>query len=626
MCGIAGIYNLNGTPVENRVIVQFLDSMEHRGPDGSGISMHCNEQLAFGHRRLSILDLSENGGQPMHYADKQLSITYNGEIYNFLELRQELKQKGHTFRTDSDTEVILAAYLEWGVSCFSRFNGMWAFAIWDDRQQKLILSRDRFGIKPLYYTLQPGKQLAFASETRAFTRLSGFDRRLNEQLAAITLNDDYALEGLGYTVFEGIYQLLPGHYAEFNLSDTQLKQRRWYSILPVLHADRQRSDANAAAEAFRELIYSACRYRLISDVPLATALSGGLDSSSVFAAVQKVLAENPQRVNKNSQKAVSAIFPGLENDERAYVEMMLKHTGKEAIWVETVYDDLIGQIEKDTRMLDAVSSAPLTSIASIYNGMRQAGITVSLDGHGVDEMMYGYRDMVATLFQYYLWNGTMDMAKSAGETLAGMYHPSHQQAGLARVNRQLLEKQQRESGFRYKLKKLIGKKDPFAGQFMPVALPALGEPYDFKSFPIETRMVLHETFQHTLPALFRNFDRASMMNSIEIRMPFMDYRIVEFLFTVPPSMKFGKGMTKLLLRQAMQHDLPEGIIERKFKVGISSPAEYWFNGPLQPWFMDQTRGSNIRSTLEKEYKEQGRISKPNITRAWKEINLKMINT
>jgi asparagine synthase (glutamine-hydrolysing) len=277
-------------------------------------------------------------------------------------------------------------------------------------------------------------------------------------------------------------------------------------------------------------------------------------------------------------------------------------------------------------MLDALSSAPITSIASIYKGMKSAGITVSLDGHGVDEMMYGYKNMVATLYQYYLWNGNHHDALTAGETLVNMYHPVDQNKGWDKIKEQLKAKRERENSFIYRFKQLLPAKSRFDRDFIPVKLPALGKTYDFSGHPLDNRMLLYETFQHTLPALFRNFDRASMMNGVEIRMPFMDYRIVEFLFSLPPEYKFGSGKTKLLLREAMKNHLPPAIRDRTFKVGIASPAEAWFNGLLHEWLMDQTQSMPVRVALEKDKKVTGKISKQMVMKAWKEVNLKLIST
>ena len=227
MCGISGIYNLNNNPVYLETLKRFTDSMVHRGPDGAGYELFDNNTLGLGQRRLSILDLSEAGKQPMSYADGRYWMTYNGEIFNFIEVREELQQLGHAFKSDTDTEVILAAYAQWGKACLDKFNGMWAFVIWDSQEKTLFLARDRFGIKPLYYVHQPSKFFAFASETRAFKFLEGFKREVDEELLKINLQDSYALEGLGYTPFKNIVQLLPGHCMVIRKGN-EPKQKRWW--------------------------------------------------------------------------------------------------------------------------------------------------------------------------------------------------------------------------------------------------------------------------------------------------------------------------------------------------------------------------------------------------------------
>ncbi|MFM6983490.1 MAG: asparagine synthetase B family protein, partial [Chitinophagaceae bacterium] len=208
MCGISGIYHLNREAVDQQELREFTDSMLHRGPDAYGYEFLDQNSLGLGQRRLSILDLSESGRQPMYYADNRFCITYNGEIFNFLSIREELKSFGYQFKSDSDTEVILAAYMQWGPLCLKKFNGMWAMAIWDDLNKELFLARDRFGIKPLYYFHEEGKRFIFASETRAFKFLKSYSRRLNQQLLNLNLADPYAIEGLGYTIFDNILQLL----------------------------------------------------------------------------------------------------------------------------------------------------------------------------------------------------------------------------------------------------------------------------------------------------------------------------------------------------------------------------------------------------------------------------------
>src|SRR5574343_1778894 len=229
MCGISGIYHLNREKIDLSELQSFTDSMLHRGPDASGYELLDQSTLGLGQRRLSILDLSDSGRQPMYYAEGRFCITYNGEIFNFLSIREELKSFGHSFKSDSDTEVILAAFMQWGPLCLKKFNGMWAMAIWDDLNKELFLARDRFGIKPLYYVNEENKRFMFASETRAFKFLKSYTRRHNQELLNLNLVDPYAIEGLGYTIFDNILQLLPGHFMTVKRNE-KLVQRRWWNI------------------------------------------------------------------------------------------------------------------------------------------------------------------------------------------------------------------------------------------------------------------------------------------------------------------------------------------------------------------------------------------------------------
>src|ERR1041385_4700447 len=215
MCGITGIYCLDDSLVNEQSLVRFNNSQKHRGPDGHGIYIDEEKKIGLGHRRLAIIDVSENASQPMAFDNGRYQITFNGEIYNFLELRKELLQHGQIFHTDSDTEVILSAYKLWGASCQDKVNGMWAFAIWDNLDKKIFLSRDRFGIKPLHILFIPGKILAFASETIAFKNLDGFERKINKENLCAVLQNTFALEGYGKTIFENMIKLPPGHYGPF---------------------------------------------------------------------------------------------------------------------------------------------------------------------------------------------------------------------------------------------------------------------------------------------------------------------------------------------------------------------------------------------------------------------------
>jgi asparagine synthase (glutamine-hydrolysing) len=636
MCGISGIFYKNNAFLNHEVLKHFTDSMIHRGPDGAGYEILDEGHLGLGQRRLSILDLSEAGKQPMSYADARYWITYNGEIFNFLEVRSELQALGHTFRSQTDTEVILAAYAQWGKACLDKFNGMWAFAIWDEQEKTLFLARDRFGIKPLYYVHKPGKFFAFASETRAFKYVEGLKRETDEELLKLNLQDSYALEGLGYTPFKDIVQLLPAHCMLVTREKETISQKRWWHIEDHLHKEVPET-LEAQADKFYELFRDACRIRLISDVPVATALSGGLDSSAVYSVVYDILQkETLGRVNKDSQRAFSAIFPGLPQNEKEYADSAANFVGGSINYIETDFNNLAQTITKETELCDFISTSPITSISAVYKGMKSNGITVSMDGHGVDEMLYGYRDMAFSLYNHALWQGSKAEVESYAKVIANMYHPEAQTAQQVKFQTAILEKEKREKQIIYKLKRLI-KPTSNSKEFLPVNLPSLSDrPYDFSNKPLPERMVYHEFFVHTLPALLRNFDRASMMNSVEIRMPFMDWRLVTYVFSLPTSTKIGQGFTKLLVREAMKGKMDESVRTRTFKVGIGSPVDYWFNGALKEWVLDSLGTVNgewgmvnggdstkFKESVFKEYKS-GLLRPETVREIWLGMNVELI--
>lgn len=622
MCGITGIFNLNGIKVDLSALKQFTDSMYHRGPDGSGYELLNNDTLGLGQRRLSILDLSLLGKQPMSYLNGRYWITYNGEVFNFEEIKKELISKGYQFYSETDTEVIMASYVEWGKDCLHKFNGMWAFAIWDTVEQELFLARDRFGIKPLYYLSQGGERFVFASETRAFKFLNGFSRKINQSNLHLNLQDPYSLEGIGYTIFDEIFQLLPGHFLTVKNGQT-IQQKRWWDIQEHLRAVPQRFEEQV--EEYQELFRDACRVRLISDVPIGTALSGGLDSTAVYSTVFDILKnEKLGRVNADAQRAFTAIFPGLTHNEQEYALKAVQYTGGPITLIESDAHSLSAQIEKETELSDFINVAPISSISDVYKGMRQNGVVVSMDGHGVDEMLYGYRDMVYSLYNDALWNGKLQDTKKYQEVLENMYHPDQLLREHQKFESNYQEKQARESSIFFQIKNWLKNKNT-STEFLPYNLPSLSnKPYNFNQLPLSERMVYNETFQHTLPALFRNFDRAGMMNSIEIRMPFMDWRLLSFVFSLPIESKISNGFTKRIVREAMKGKMDESLRSRTYKVGIGSPIEHWFNHSLRDWAFDHLKNQEIKSKAEIFLKNQKHLNAELSREIWQSINLDLI--
>jgi asparagine synthase (glutamine-hydrolysing) len=622
MCGIAGIYKFNKEPIDESTLIRFTDSMLHRGPDGSGYELFDNETVGLGQRRLAILDLSEAGKQPMSYADQRYWITYNGEVFNFSDVKEELVKLNYGFKSNSDTEVILAAYIHWGKDCLNKFNGMWAFAIWDNQKKELFLSRDRFGIKPLYYIFIPEKLFAFASETRAFKFLDGFNRCFDEKLLQINVNDSYALEGIGYTPFKDIVQLLPGHYMIINQTATH-QQKRWWHIDDHLHKDVPDNLDDQAAK-FYELFRDACKIRLISDVPVATALSGGLDSTAVYSTVYDILKHDIlDRTNPDNQRAFSAIFPGIPQNEKSYADKAVNFVGGKINYIETDYENLSRQIEKETELSDLIISAPISSISSIYAGMKKNGITVSMDGHGVDEMLFGYRNMVYSLYLDSLSCGSVKQASNYSSTLINLYHNNKRNEVQKKFDAELLQKSTNEKKIVYKLKKLFVKPGENL-YFHPIDLPSLSDkPYDFSNELLDKRILYYEFFQNTLPALLRNFDRAGMMNSVEIRMPFMDWRLVTYVFSLPIQSKLGKGFTKLILREAMKGKMNEDLRTRTYKVGVASPVEFWFNGSLKTWVIDNIRDAKLKNEIVANY-QKGKLCNKDVNAVWKHLNIELM--
>jgi len=622
MCGIAGIYQFNQEKVNLQDLQMFTDSMFHRGPDGAGYELLADDKLGLGQRRLAILDLSESGHQPMYTPDQRYCITYNGEIFNFQEIKNELITLGFTFNSESDTEVILASFHQWGKDCLKRFNGMWAFAIWDNSEQELFLARDRFGIKPLYYLFEPEKRFVFASETRAFKYLNSFNRQIDNSLLDMNLKDPYALEGRGYTIFNNILQVLPGHYMVIKPKQ-KVQQKRWWHIAD--HLVEVPKTIEEQTEKFYEIFRDACKIRLISDVPVSTALSGGLDSTAVYSTVYDIMQkETLSRVNKESQSAFTAVFPGMPQDERMYAQIAADYTGGKITFLETENSGLAQLVEKETELCDFINVSPISSISAVYKGMRANGIVVSLDGHGVDEMLYGYRDMVYSLYNNALWNENTETSENYRRVLMSMYHPDQQKDIIAKFDKQKSEKKIRDSSLVNKIKKYL-RTAPLNSEYLTEQLPSLSDiPYDFSGFPLDKRMLLNEFFQHTLPALLRNFDRAGMMNSVEIRMPFMDWRLVSYIFSLPTESKIGDGFTKKIVREAMKGRMEESLRTRTYKVGIGSPVEYWFNSKLKDWALDTLKDNQLKNEAELTLKKDGKWSSLLVRDLWQSINVDLI--
>jgi asparagine synthase (glutamine-hydrolysing) len=615
MCGIGGIIQRNRR-IERSELDDIIRGLKHRGPDGDGVFLNQDHSVGLVHTRLSILDLSDVAAQPMENQDGSLVIAFNGEVFNFIEIKADLVKLGYGFKTESDTEVVLKAYQEWGLQAFDRFNGMWAIVLYHRESDEVLLIRDRFGIKPLYLLLEDAFT-AFASETNVFKQLGNYRRSFDDDVLLDALHDPNSLEGSGRTIFKNIIPLPSGHYVWLSKS-RPIAFKRWYSISDHL-SDLSDLSEKEVKEQLLTLLKDSVAIRMRSDVDIATALSGGLDSSSVYALVSEQCGLGVgDRLPKSYNKAFVAVFPGQEQDEKAYAQSVLNHVKGSGVFVD-VPEQMTGKnIKEITEHFDRISYQPMFSHVAIYRAIKANGYTISLDGHGVDEMLFGYRDMVSGLYENEKAYGQRKLALSYGRLLSSMYPSSMTDKKWTDFKRDVEYAFRWQAAIKRTARRVLGKGQ---NSFGYDGEPRFPTDYNFSDLSIDQRIPLIEFFQRTLPDLLVAFDKAAMMNGVEIRMPFMDYRLVELLHSLPVHLRLHGNLTKGILRQAMSNSLPPDITFRTSKVGLQSPAldlvEDQFKNHLSDgmsWYQDKLELSN------KVFKDQ--IGKRNI--AWPLINLQLL--
>ncbi|MBR0757055.1 asparagine synthase (glutamine-hydrolyzing) [Bradyrhizobium jicamae] len=590
MCGIAGIVNLRGNAVEPAEISRLTSLIAHRGPFGEGTWFSADRSLAFGHRRLAIIDPGEGGRQPMVSADGRHVIVYNGEVYNFLELRRELEAKGAVFRSQSDTEVILAAWQAWGEDMLPRFNGMWALAIFDTDSGELFLARDRFGIKPLLYALT-SERFVFASEQRALARSGLIDAAVDTDVARRLLLDAFGVEGSARTLFAQIRRLQGGHCLW--LRGGKIEIRRWWRTVDHL-PEVPGSEADRVAR-FRELFQDAVGLRMRSDVPIGTCLSGGFDSSAVICAMaDHEKAGMGPRDSTAWRHAFVATFPGAANDERPMAEQAAAWAEVAPTFLEIGRADALTDIDQILDDNDDVYIGLPSAPWLIYRELRRHDVTVSLDGHGADELMGAYlQDGQARAFRL----------RNAAAGLAS-------RSSLARRGVDLLRALTLSARGHYFLRGGV------AG--IPAPLALIGDddvlPREWGDLNRRLYRMFHST---VLPTILRNFDRVSMAHGIEVRMPFMDWRLVTYTMALPESSKMSDGQTKAVARRAMAGLMPDSIRTARRKVGFNSPMPEWLNGPLSGWTSALlARDVPVFTELVDETPLRAAVDRLTVSKAW----------
>jgi asparagine synthase (glutamine-hydrolysing) len=610
VCGILGI--LSPQLPGDMVIRKALHSIRHRGPDDEGylfidtsgeISLRasgsdtCKElrnkygdisdvdiakfDLLLAHRRLSILDLSSRGHQPMSYADGDLLITYNGEIFNYRELRRELRTSGYRFNSDTDTEVILAAYQEWGEQCVQKFNGQWSFCIFDRKQKRLFCSRDRFGIKPFYYSFDK-KLFAFASEIKALLMLPFFHAELNKRVVSDFLVF-CELDTSEETPYKGVYQLPPAHNLVVDLMGTHPRQEKYYELGFLDEVgDYDHQQALRYADDIRNLLIDAVKIRLKSDVPVGTCLSGGLESSSIAVVINKLLNDKGVAREKigEKQKTFTASYDDPSIDERIYANEVIRHINVSAYFSYPTADKLWEELERFLYLQDRLCFS--TNVYAGWDVMRLASqhVKVVLNGEGGDELFGGYHRYEIL----YLADIIRDW--HPGDLFAALSGMVHRHGFARTASRGVLGGCLALSS--PCLKTLLFKKLHRTQRIAAEDLLNNASPVDghltkmIDSMKSLNHFLSYETRMTYLPQLLHYDDRNASAFSIENRVPFVDHRLVEYVHAIPAIYKLYKGWSKWLLRLAMRDLLPEKILWRKDKLGFPTPVKAWLTHDLSP--------------------------------------------
>ncbi len=576
MCGIAGI--VSQSPIRAADIQRMGDVLAHRGPDGQGFmlsqAVHVENLLpglidfspalpchvALAHRRLAIVDLSPQGHQPMVW-QQRYAITFNGEIYNHIELRQELEVMGYSFASHSDTEVILAAYDAWGASCLNKFNGMWAFVLIDTVNQQVFIARDRFGIKPLYYAQTDGA-FVFASEIKALLEHPAVEAIPDQDFAKNYLKNGPSENGVE-TAWQGILRFPAASFVECALSELCAKDwtpEVYWHVQPNLSIEAfDDGKAQQLADSYYQLLEDAVRLRLRADVKVGSALSGGLDSSSIVYLINKLLKEQGVADRQETFSSVYKSVGTQDCDESHFIDHLARALDVRSNQIEPHVDAVPGEHEKVIYAMDYPPESTCMSGWHTFMRVAQSDVTVTLDGQGADEQLAGYLPYLAH------WFAQMPLRQVAAELPKVLLIPGASRFALRGL--------------------AVGISRRVLGKAMTLALVRrLG--YQIDPF-IHLNQKLVQDLNASLRVLIHYSDRVSMAHSIESRMPFMDYRVVEFLASVPAAYKLHGGWTKYLARRAFSGKLPDEIVWRKDKMGWPIPETHWFEGKLKGWMAER---------------------------------------
>lgn len=571
MCGIAGLIRLDGAALDPRIPLEAMsDAIRHRGPDDHGLWRSPSGTVALAHRRLAIVDLSALGRNPMLWDDGRLAITFNGEIYNFRELRAELERAGARFRSQTDTEVILAAYDRWGLSALDRLAGMFAFALWDERHRRLVVARDRFGKKPLYYGVHDGV-LRFGSELKALVADPAVGRDLDQDALRMYLR--YGYVPAPHSILRGIAKLPPAH--ALIVEDGHLSTQRYWDPLTFVgkHRDITDEDAESTLEA---LLGTAVRERRLADVPLGAFLSGGIDSSLVVALMQEQ-ASSPVRT-------FTIRFDDPAFDEADHAAAVARHLGTDHTEQPCTAAEMLATVDRLPAMFDEPFGDSSAIPTFLVSAAARQHVTVSLSGDGGDELFVGYPRYQHALHSAWMLELPKPVRRLGAAVAARLPHRRLRRAAEVLAS----EEDDRYARFiawtrQPDVVRLTGTDAPDAPLYAALRARLSGMPQS--EWP-----PLLDLVSYLPDDILAKVDRASMAVSLEVRAPLLDHRLAEFVLGLPMRFKHRDGQAKWLLRRVLAKRVPRALTERP-KMGFGVPLETWLRGPLRERMDEYCRGS-----------------------------------
>jgi asparagine synthase (glutamine-hydrolysing) len=600
MCGLVGFQSESEFQRLSEDLPAAILCLHNRGPDDSGLFFDQDSGVGLGHRRLAVLDLSAAGRQPMASEDGNVLIVHNGEIYNFREIRRKLEGYGHHFKSATDTEVILKAYIQWGIDCLNHFVGMFAFALWDAHEKRIFFARDRLGIKPLYYHFSSGTFL-FSSELKALMKFRCFERNFDDESIPLYLHYQYV--PAPRTIFKNTFKLLPGHYGVFERGD--LKTRPYWQITESVFGSKRRDACEEdVLEELDRILTRSVSERLVSDVPLGALLSGGIDSSMVLSLMQKV--------NTSPVRTFSIGFKDQKYDEAPWASKIAKYLGTNHTELYVTPKEAMDVIPKLPEIYDEPFADPSAIPTFLVSRLARSHVTVALSGDGGDEQFCGYvrywiTEEMLTRFKRLPRSFKRLLAYSSGKIPSQFMERSYP------VWSRFAPQRFQVANFPDKWQKLITMMEANSlldlyrtticlwslNEVSLLTGRALPETIFEKTFqrsqglPILSRLMRVDQMTYLPDAMLTKVDRASMAVSLEVRVPLLDHRVMEYISSLPVEFKYRNGEGKYIMKKLLARYVPAQLFERP-KMGFAVPIDKWFRKELKELLLDYLSPESLK--------------------------------